>query len=158
MRNGAVLIFSLLLFACKNDKVLNEVDKDTGSQFGIEDYAEIVRHPISLDSNIDTSLWSDIEFMKNEFNFDTTEAGSIIKKSFEFINSGSKPLYILDTRVSCGCTAAAHSKEAVEPGGSGKIDVEFDTTGKQGEQNKTIIVLSNSHPNEDRLVLRGYVK
>jgi hypothetical protein len=131
---------------------------DAADSLSLDDYAEIVRHPISLESSIDTSLWSKIEFTESEFDFDTITSGTVVQKSFEFTNSGRKPLYILDTRVSCGCTVASYNEDAIAPGESGKIDIEFNSFGKKGEQNKSIIVLSNSHPNEDRLKIRGFVK
>lgn len=148
-----VLLFTIL--SCQSSK---STELDDGLELEEEDYLEIVRHPISLSDNIDTSKWSKISFAETEYEFDTVEAGEIITKTFEFTNSGLKPLYILDTRVSCGCTVAEYEKDAVPPGESGEIEIEFNTSGKKGKQNKSIIVLSNSHPNEDRLLIRGFVK
>jgi len=158
MRFASFILILFFVIACKPDSPAIEDESVETSILGIEDYREIVRHPISLAENIDTNTWSKIKFLETEFDFDTVVAGDVINKTFEFVNSGSKPLYILDTRVSCGCTAAAHSKEAIEPGKKGNIEVEFDTFGKSGEQYKTITILSNSHPNEDKLTMRGYVK
>jgi hypothetical protein len=157
MKSLCFIIMLSMIIACKSDGS-NSVVSDTTDSLDVDDYAELVRHPISLSSNIDTSVWSQITFEENEFEFDTVAAGEVVVKSFEFTNSGSKPLYILDTRVSCGCTVAAYDSDAITPGESGKIEVEFNTYGKKGEQNKSIIVLSNSHPNEDRLTIRGFVK
>lgn len=157
MKSAIVAVVVLTMISCKQD--INSVGRSQDSDgLSVDDYAEIVRHPISLESTIDTSLWSKIEFEEVEFEFDTIISGEVIRKSFEFTNSGRKPLYILDTRVSCGCTVAAYSEVAIAPGESGKIDIEFNSFGKKGEQIKSIIVLSNSHPNEDRLTLKGFVK
>ncbi|GLR16492.1 hypothetical protein GCM10007940_11070 [Portibacter lacus] len=145
------------MIGCKPDiEVIKE--PNVYEKLGIKDYEQIIRHPVSLDSIMDSSQWSQIKFEENEFDFDTVYQGEVIKKSYKFTNSGSKPLYILDTRVSCGCTITEYDESAINPDETGAIEVEFDTKGKSGNQNKSIIVLSNSRPNEDRLFMKGFVK
>ncbi len=145
------------LLSCVRNKP-SQAAPDRLDTLGLSDYRNIVRHPISLDSSIDRSQVSEITFEVSELEFDTVESGDLIKHSFSFTNTGSKPLYILDTRVSCGCTVAAYPEGPISPGQGDEVSVEFDTKNKSGFQEKSIIVLTNSYPNENRLSLRGYVK
>ncbi|WP_235299000.1 DUF1573 domain-containing protein [Portibacter marinus] len=147
----------VLLLSCKADKG-RTVESAGKAGYGMTDYSEIIRHPVSLTSVLDSNEISSIEFIEDTLSFDTIQAGAVIQRSFEFRNIGAKPLYILDTKVSCGCTVTDYSNKAIAPGDTGSIKVKFDSEGKSGYQNKSILVLSNSYPNEDRLYLQGYVK
>lgn len=60
-----------------------------------------------------------------------------------FHNDGDAPLTILRTRSSCGCTVSVADETPVPPGASGKIRVEFDPAGLQGDIKRTLAVSSN---------------
>lgn len=153
-----LLLISVCIFAsCKTDRQ-DVAEKHILDSLGFDDYREIVRHPISLSETMDSSEWSQISFETNTFDFDTVTSGEVLKSSFRFTNSGNKPLYILDTKVSCGCTIANYTEGPILPRESGLIEVIFNTKGKIGFQNKSILVLSNSYPNENRLFIQGYLK
>lgn len=67
------------------------------------------------------------------------------KTAFDWVfhNDGDAPLTILRTRSSCGCTISVADEVPVPPGASGKIHVEFDPAGLQGEIKRTLAVNSN---------------
>ena len=44
------------------------------------------------------------------------------------------------------------------PGGTGEIQVTFDSNGKSGKQNRKISVITNSFPAEKVLSVNGFVK
>ena len=75
-------------------------------------------------------------------------------------NRGQADLLIEKTRTSCGCTVAQLSEEdkIIPPGGAVELMVEFDSTGRRGQQSKTISVYSND-PAEPiaKLELTAYV-
>jgi hypothetical protein len=93
-----------------------------------------------------------ISFVNDTYNFGSVKAGTPVVYEFEYTNKGKSDLMIHDVTVSCGCTAANPSIKSIVPGKSGKISVKFDSSGRSGEQNKTITVVSND-PRNPRMVL-----
>ncbi|MBP8849063.1 MAG: DUF1573 domain-containing protein [Breznakibacter sp.] len=78
-------------------------------------------------------------------NFSFGEIAQNTKVSHQFVltNTGKTNLIVRKVRASCGCTAAAPQKSIIEPGQSTTIDVQFDSTGRSGQQNKSITVVTN---------------
>lgn len=98
------------------------------------------------------------------FSFETTnhhfgeiKEGEVVNFTFNFKNTGTKDLFIISAKASCGCTIPAYSKEAVKPGDSGKIDVSFDSKGKSGMVSKTISVVANTIPNTKVLTISAEI-
>jgi hypothetical protein len=85
-----------------------------------------------------------IKFERSEHNFGNILMGEIVETKFKFTNTGKKDLKIVQTSVSCGCTAGLADKEIYKPGESGFINVSFDSKGRQGSQNKYISVFTDS--------------
>ena len=83
--------------------------------------------------------------------FGTIKAGKVVNWTVNFKNSGASLLEIKDVKTSCGCTAAVVSGKKINPGESGSIKIEFDSTNRSGKTSKTISVQSNdpgkSQPN-----------
>ncbi|RMG19046.1 MAG: DUF1573 domain-containing protein [Bacteroidetes bacterium] len=84
-----------------------------------------------------------VEFAKEEYDYGKVQSGEKVTYKFKFKNTGDKPFQITNVKPSCGCTTPSYSTAPVAPGEEGHIDVEFDTTGKQGRQIKTITVTGN---------------
>jgi uncharacterized cupredoxin-like copper-binding protein len=78
--------------------------------------------------------------------FGTIKQKEVVTKVFKFTNTGKADLKITDIKVSCGCTTPSYTKEAVAPGATGEVTVQFDSEGKCGAQNKTVTVLANTEP------------
>ena len=100
---------------------------------------------------------------KLTFDTDTMDAGriaqgTVISRTFEFVNSGSSDLIIADVRSTCGCTVGKNwPKHPVKPGERGSIDVTFDSEGRNGVQNKSVSIVSNANPSTHMLILRTEV-
>lgn len=101
----------------------------------------------------------EIYFENTIQNFGTIYQGQKTSKIFSFYNIGDKPLIIEEIKNSCGCTAATSSAPEIMPGGSGEIEVTFDSTGRLGRQSKSIYVYSND-PNEkvSKFTINGFIK
>lgn len=84
-----------------------------------------------------------VAFEKEVHDFGKVKSGEKVKFQYKFKNSGSQNLLITYVKPSCGCTTPNWSKDPVEPGKEGYIDVEFDSKGKEGIQQKTITVYGN---------------
>jgi len=59
---------------------------------------------------------------------------------FEFSNSGSYPIKIVEVKPVCACTAATADKGEYQPGEKGKIKASFTVGERVGLQSKTIVV------------------
>ena len=71
------------------------------------------------------------------------EADGPVTHVFEFTNTGSEPLVIINVNASCGCTRPEYHKEPVMPGKKGKIKVTFNPAGRPGEFSKEVKIRTN---------------
>lgn len=84
-----------------------------------------------------------IQFVKTMHNFGTITSGDVVNTEFIFQNVGKSELLIRKTKASCGCTATQPDKTVLQPGDSARIKVTFNSSGKQGNESKSITVISN---------------
>lgn len=73
------------------------------------------------------------------------EVDGPVTHTFEFTNTGSEPLVIINVNASCGCTRPEYSKEPIKPGKSGKIKVTFNPAGRPGEFSKDVKIRTNGN-------------
>lgn len=99
-----------------------------------------------------------IQFKEQRHDFGEIVEGQKVRHSFEFVNTGNAPLVIASAEGSCGCTVPTFSKEPIPPGGHGRIDVEFDSSGRAGKNSKTVTVNANTDPNPTVLFILADVK
>ena len=84
-----------------------------------------------------------IEWKKETHDFGNVTEGTKAKYTFTFTNKGTEPVVITSATASCGCTVPSYSKEPVLVGKDGTITAIFDSAGKNGNQTKTITVITN---------------
>lgn len=83
-------------------------------------------------------------FTETVHDFGSVPEGPQLEYNFKFVNKGSTPLKIEKVTTSCGCTAATtNGKEEYGKGEEGSIHVSFNTRGRSGVQEKTLMVFSN---------------
>jgi hypothetical protein len=99
-----------------------------------------------------------MEFSETKFNFGKAKEGQVLKHTFRFKNTGTQPLMIAKTDVTCGCTVTDFPKEPIPPAGEGKLTVQFNTSGKSGIQQKNIIVHSNAVPEAVGISIEADIK
>lgn len=87
-----------------------------------------------------------IQFDTTFHAFGVIEQGEKVSHTFNFTNTGDKDLVLKSVKASCGCTVPEWTKEPVSPGNTGTIEVEFNSAGRKGKQQKTITVVSNTDP------------
>ena len=95
-----------------------------------------------------------IDFKDTLHDFGTLQQGETGAFDFEFVNNGKTPLVISDAHASCGCTVANYPKDPVAPGKTGVIKVTYNSAGKSGHQEKSIVI----HTNAKRSVNYLYIK
>ena len=96
-----------------------------------------------------------------QFETDIIDYGEIKKdadgvKVFRFTNAGNAPLVIENVYSSCGCTTPFWTKTPVQPGGSGEIQVKYNTS-IVGPIRRTITVYSNAEENPKAIKIKGKV-
>lgn len=99
-----------------------------------------------------------VQLIDSVHNFGTVVDGAVVRHSFSFKNTGTKPLVIQDVHASCGCTVPEKPEKPVMPGETAVIKVSFNTAGKGGGYSeKSITVNSNARPAFGLLRLVGTI-
>ncbi|MDX5423585.1 MAG: DUF1573 domain-containing protein [Hymenobacteraceae bacterium] len=96
-------------------------------------------------------------FEQTEYDFGTIKQGEVVNHTFTFTNTGESPLIIENASATCGCTVPQWTTEPVAPGEQGQIVVQFNSTGKAGQQFPTVTVRANTEPNIVKVSLKGNV-
>ncbi len=155
-KTGAMACLAAGLFlwgSCSNDRD----DRRVAEIPSVGKLSEIVRSPVSAEGNIDTVHVAKMVFADTVFDFDEVGEGTVVRHVFRFENTGKVPLVINNAHSTCGCTVPVWPKEAVAPGRTGEIEVEFNTAGKEGFQEKSVTITANTYPSLTTVFLRGYV-
>jgi hypothetical protein len=98
-----------------------------------------------------------IELAEKEFQFGTINEGDKVTHVFKVKNTGPKPLIIANAWGSCGCTVPEYPKEPIAPGMSADVKVTFNSTGKKGEQHKSVTMQMNTIKHNEEIFLVGTV-
>ena len=77
--------------------------------------------------------------------------------TFEFTNTGDKPLLIIDATASCGCTRPEYPSKPIKPGKKGKIKVTYSPIGRLGAFKKTVKIKTNGRERTTVLRIEGTV-
>ena len=85
------------------------------------------------------------------------EANGPVSCTFEFINTGDKPLLIIDATASCGCTRPEYPTKPIKPGKKGKIKVTYSPIGRPGAFKKTVKIKTNGKERTTTLRIEGTV-
>ncbi len=106
-----------------------------------------IRFPVSGYQHIDPKDYPVLAVERTHIDLGPVVQGAKITEQFHFKNTGRTALVITDVRGSCGCTVSkTWSKQPVPPGGTGTIDVTFDSEGRSGRQDNSVTVLANTSP------------
>lgn len=87
---------------------------------------------------------AEITFKEQTYDFGVMSEGDIVEHDFEFTNTGTVPVEIIDVRVQCGCTVASRPTKLIGVGRSDKITVRFNSKGKAGVNKKFVTVIANT--------------
>ncbi len=98
------------------------------------------------------------EFQQGEYDFGTVKEGTVVEHTFKFKNVGDAPLIIQNASATCGCTVPSYSKEPIPVGGTGEIQVKFDSSNKTGAQNKVVTITANTKNPTTTVRIKGNVE
>lgn len=88
-----------------------------------------------------------INVLTKSHNFGNIAEGVTVSHNFVISNNGDDLLKILDIKAGCGCTVAKLDKNELKPGESTRIKVDFNSTGRIGNQKKEVVIVSNDNTN-----------
>jgi len=133
----------MMLHACK------EQDKSAGvKESGPAEKSEI---------NADSSNFTTVQWLDSVQQFGKVTDGEKVLISFHFKNTGSKPLIISNVTAGCGCTVPEKPEEPIQPGQSGIIKAEFNSSGRVGKVSKNVTVTCNTATQNYTLIFEGEV-
>jgi hypothetical protein len=121
---------------------------------------ELVNNPRSA-TGTDTVALDNMpvmEFKDTLHNFGNMQEGEMATYDFEFTNTGKTPLIINNALGSCGCTVPDYPHEPIAPGKSSAIKVKFNSADKNGSQNKSVSLSTNSKRGNYMLYIKAEVK
>lgn len=109
-------------------------------------------------SQTDDNKGAIITWEVTSYEFGDIYKGDKVQHTFKFTNTGSSPLIITNVEVTCGCTIPkGWPRDPIMPGNRGELQVQFDSTGKFGRQNKVVTVVSNSRYGNSQITFSANV-
>ena len=78
------------------------------------------------------------------YDFGVVKRGPGARHNFEFTNTGTQPIIVMNVTPSCGCTNVDWSKNPIIPGQKGYISLELKTEEQHGAFNKEVYIQSNA--------------
>ncbi len=142
-----LLAATLLTSACNTDKTAEVGAKGMNAAATEAAANPTVDNPnVTAETEVPNPNAPVMSFAQADHDFGDIKPGSMVKHTFEFTNTGKTPLLIENATASCGCTTPNWTKEPIAPGAKGTIDVQFDSHGKTGIQNKQVSVRANTTP------------
>ncbi len=166
LKNLLILLTLILVSSCSSDKKLERrisalerrvAALETGSPAAgrpADSNVQLASKPEKIDDNTPKP---NFDFSNTEYDFGTINEGDVIEHIFHFTNSGESPLIIEKATASCGCTVPKWPKDPIPVGGTGEIEVRFDSKNKPNQQIKTITISANTDPTLTRLRIKGFV-
>jgi hypothetical protein len=97
------------------------------------------------------------EFDVVTINLGTIKEDAVEERSFEFTNTGTTNLEILECHGSCGCTQPRAESSIVGPGERSRIFVKYVARNKVGPQKPVVTLTTNGSPSVIRLFLDIWV-
>jgi hypothetical protein len=140
-------------FACNP-----ESHKQTDTTAPVESRAVASDQPSSDTLTVNSQDAPLMTFTETEYDFGNIKEGDVIKHTFKFTNTGKAPLVIENATAPCGCTVPSWPKEPIAPGATGEINVQFNSTGKVGQQNKVVTITANTQPDITTVTIKGNVE
>jgi len=141
LRNFLTIIILSFFFSACNESASSKIDPNNKSS-------------IQKESN-----YAEITFDRVFHDFGMVSEGEIVKTIFKFTNTSENDLYIVDAMGSCGCTVPKYPKNVpIKPGGTGEIEVNFDTNGRPDLQQKMVKVSANTPNGGQLLRIQAFVE
>ena len=80
-----------------------------------------------------------------------------VSTTMRVVNRGDSALVITRVQSNCGCTVAEYTRQAIEPGDTGSVQVTYSTRDIPGPFEKKVYVYTNGKPRKSTLTVKGSV-
>lgn len=154
MRRYFLIPVIALIASCNSNSEGNTSDKDSTLLS-----TSVVTSPYTA-GPVDSAALSQLptmDFVDTLHYFGSIHEGETVQHEFEFTNNGQQPLIISSAEGSCGCTVADYPRQPIAAGKSGSMLVTFSSAGKQGRQQKTITISTNTRRGMQMLYIKADV-
>ena len=142
------VLATLALVSCK--KEVDVTTNETVTEQTVTPTTTI--EPKVVDPN---AKYGKMEFASAEHDFGKINGDDKVETVFTFTNTGDTDLLISDAKGSCGCTVPDYPKQPIAPGAKGEIKVSFSPKGKNGMQNKTVTLFTNTPAGFEKLTVKA---
>ena len=158
-----MLVIGLVAFGCSNANVESRIAELEGKVAALEGKgssntisAPTVKPAVAPEVKPEGPL-PEFKFTEMNHDFGNINEGDVVEHTFTFTNAGQAPLIITNAAGSCGCTIPQWPREPIPVGGSGEIQVQFNSKNKPGTQNKTVTITANTYPKVTKLNIKALV-
>ncbi len=110
--------------------------------------ADLVHNPRTLNDTAAESMSAlrSLVFQDTIHDFGRIKEGEMPTYEFTFTNPGERDIIIYEAKGSCGCTVPEYPSEPIKKGKEYQLKVTFNSTGKYGYNDKTVMVTTNGNP------------
>lgn len=120
-------------------------NKDTFSRtISIGVSARVVENFLQLTAE-ERELAPRLVLEESEHDFGDVQEGVEVSRKFQIKNEGKRDLILRDVKASCGCTVTEVERKVIPPGESTDLMVTFNSAGREGKQQKTVLVTCNDY-------------
>jgi hypothetical protein len=163
---GIIAVGLLSLTACNDSKLeqrVADLERRVNSlegSGGVASRPSATQQPVAMNEIMEENNegpFPALSFDRMEHDFGTLNEGDVVDHVFTFTNTGDAPLIISKAEATCGCTVPKWPREPIPVGGKGEIQVQFNSKGKPGVQNKTVTLTANTNPKLTRLQIKSFV-
>lgn len=157
-----MLVIGVISFGCSNAEMESRLAKLEGKVAQLEGKGSPVPStPTNTASQVRAEKpegpLPEFKFAQTNHDFGNINEGEVVETTFTFTNAGQAPLIISSATGSCGCTIPQWPKEPIPVGGTGEIQVQFNSKNKPGAQNKTVTITANTYPKITKLNIKALV-
>jgi Protein of unknown function (DUF1573) len=141
--NYIAVVSILLAVSCRNKEDFKTITLDTKKNVVAYEHTNYQTPKVKSDKKPEE--YPILEIENANFDFGDIKKDDKVEHVFKFTNKGKiGDLIIINVSPSCGCTVPEWTKTPVKPGESGEIKIIFNTAGKSGLQQKSIMVTANT--------------
>lgn len=146
-----------VISSCRNKDEFAEVRIDANNMIAAQD-SEIIDPVVEAKNVKKVQDYPKMEIEGNgEFDFGVINEGDKVEHIFKFKNLGKTDLLVVHAQASCGCTVPEWTKQPIKPGEFGEIKIVFNSTGKPGEQRKTVTLTTNTESGHELINFKANV-
>jgi hypothetical protein len=118
----------------------------------------LIGYIIFLNSALGFCQEAEFSLKKSLYKFPDCTEGAILEHSYSITNTGNSPLLIFDFKVQCSCTKVILPDKPIDPGKTGTIKIIFDSEGKSFQQNREVILQTNTKNKSEKIRFKVFVE